>query len=1671
LGRIIGLIGGACLLITVVRLTGWQHGDLTLQGGVEVAEAQSKLSPRDAYRTGKELYLRGKYEQALPLLQQATEATSGLTKSDRQQANQYLDKTQTRLAEQAVAQPRSRGQSPEGNSPVADATRTRVERLMSMAIQAARRGNTVEAKNLAQQAHQIARTSKMTFAQDELSPVQLLTQLNGGSPFSKPKPVQTAAATTADDIPEWARDGSESSPTNSTSSIQLVNADQSDNADFAQAVESTETAPSTKPAGSDEFAESMESAEFGAENPTNTAHSVTPATPAKAEELAARLIREARADIKALRFDEARTKALEADKLDVVYDLFDDRPELVLAEVDRRTGSVTVARNSTSAKPRSGASVSTGGAAQPFPDDAELANSDAPGSPRSAASPSAARTAKIAGSKAEAMKLLELARQDLKNGQLQAAQDKATQAQQMNVAYKLFEDRPEMLLNDIAAAMAAANVAQAEGIPGDEAGSVSGGAKSQALALLAQARETLGQGRIDEARQLAIEAERLKASYGLFDDRPDIVLTEIARAAARSASGQEAPLTPDSGRPSADMDQTDEPTVASNLAPREQARQLLAQARQLMQQGEWDAAKAKAMAADQIGAAFGVIDDRPDLVLADIEQAIQGNVVDSRPVPAASELEAGVMTADVQADPTGDQGFSPAGFDPAFDQSDTVSEIRPTGASALDLYNQGMAHLTQGDREQAYQSFLAAYQSGQRLDAFRQQRMQDFLRDLRPRAAQPIQLTNSQVTDSDLVQNADAELSPLDAVAQQQSVKFDRLRSETVNAVFRAERLRAKDPEQSLQIIDQAMASVEGAELSEEASASLLKSLLKTRTSLQNEIARQEPNLEQKRRNEEVLSSLERDQQAKIRVEQEFAKLVEEFNTLSEQKRFAEAEVLAKKAKELDPKNPVAETLFWKARFQRRVASNEELKLNKEEAIWKMLDEVEQAAYANVGDDPITFGKDWKDISGRRDKNRRAGTRELSEEEIKIEQSLDKRISLHEDNVPLAEVIKKIAEICDINIIIDPLGLEDAEVTSNELVSISVDGIKVKSALNLILDQFGLGYMVQDEVLKVTSKLRQQGDLIVDVYDVADLVVPVSTFINSLANQNGSTASGGLGGGQMSIGPNGIPLPGQPFAQVMGDPFANLATMPGATTARAGAAAKPDFDSLVDLVTTTIAPETWYASGGAATIKQDEGTLSLIIRQTQQVHSDISDLLTQLRKLQDLQVTIEVRFVTVSDRFFERIGIDFDFNLQDTVGGADVDNSNVPLLPFGSVLIPQGGSQGVQGQQGQQGGGGGQLGQQGQQGQQGQLGGGNAPFNASPGRELSNRDQYPRNNTIVGLASPNQFSQDLDVPFRQGSFEVGVPQFGGFNPSAGAQIGLAILSDIEAFFFIQAAQGDQRSNLMFAPKITLFNGMPGSVQSGAQRFFVTSSTPVVGNGVAGNAVNPTPIFDGITLQVIAVISADRRYVRLAVNPQFQNVTDVQTFSTSAGVGFGGFGGGGGGIGGGGIGGGGIGGGGIGGGGGGGGIGGAGFGIGGGMGSAAMVMDSLIAQGFGGGGFGGGGVGGGGVGGGGLGGQQGGQQGQQGNAGLITVQLPVVETVNVTTAVSVPDGGTVLLGGVKRLREGRNMAGVPILNKIPYISRLFKNTGVGRETESLMLMVTPRIIINAEEEELLGIPTE
>ena len=50
-----------------------------------------------------------------------------------------------------------------------------------------------------------------------------------------------------------------------------------------------------------------------------------------------------------------------------------------------------------------------------------------------------------------------------------------------------------------------------------------------------------------------------------------------------------------------------------------------------------------------------------------------------------------------------------------------------------------------------------------------------------------------------------------------------------------------------------------------------------------------------------------------------------------------------------------------------------------------------------------------------------------------------------------------------------------------------------------------------------------------------------------------------------------------------------------------------DFDSLIDLITTTIAPSSWTDSGGSGSIAPFETNLTLVVSQSQQVHEQRLD--------------------------------------------------------------------------------------------------------------------------------------------------------------------------------------------------------------------------------------------------------------------------------------------------------------------------------------------------------------------------------------------------------------------------------------------------------------------------------
>ncbi|MFO0418334.1 MAG: hypothetical protein ACK53T_02895 [Planctomycetota bacterium] len=75
---------------------------------------------------------------------------------------------------------------------------------------------------------------------------------------------------------------------------------------------------------------------------------------------------------------------------------------------------------------------------------------------------------------------------------------------------------------------------------------------------------------------------------------------------------------------------------------------------------------------------------------------------------------------------------------------------------------------------------------------------------------------------------------------------------------------------------------------------------------------------------------------------------------------------------------------------------------------------------------------------------------------------------------------------------------------------------------------------------------------------------------------------------------------------------------------------------------------------------------------------------------------------------------------------------------------------------------------------------------------------------------------------------------------------------------------------------------------------------------------------------------------------------------------------------------------------------------------------------------------------------------------VTLQLPNLTVTNFATTVTVPDGGTVLMGGLRQVLNKERRAGIPLLERLPLIGLLFKQEGTADESRSLMVMVRAQI---------------
>ena len=147
-----------------------------------------------------------------------------------------------------------------------------------------------------------------------------------------------------------------------------------------------------------------------------------------------------------------------------------------------------------------------------------------------------------------------------------------------------------------------------------------------------------------------------------------------------------------------------------------------------------------------------------------------------------------------------------------------------------------------------------------------------------------------------------------------------------------------------------------------------------------------------------------------------------------------------------------------------------------------------------------------------------------------------------------------ISNKADIPIVLDTRALDGVGIGTDTPISQNLKGISLRSALRLMLQELELVAIVRDEVLMITTVEDAESHLSTTMFLVRDL---------------------------------------------LGPPHA------------AGA----DADSLIELITTTVAPDTWDEVGGVGSIEYFELIDALVISQTSDAMDQIAPLLSKLRKI------------------------------------------------------------------------------------------------------------------------------------------------------------------------------------------------------------------------------------------------------------------------------------------------------------------------------------------------------------------------------------------------------------------------------------------------------------------------
>jgi len=410
---------------------------------------------------------------------------------------------------------------------------------------------------------------------------------------------------------------------------------------------------------------------------------------------------------------------------------------------------------------------------------------------------------------------------------------------------------------------------------------------------------------------------------------------------------------------------------------------------------------------------------------------------------------------------------------------------------------------------------------------------------------------------------ADDLLQRREALVQ---VRTEQMRLEVSNAIEAIRRMAEQDPDIALDDLKrQRNAVVTATDIDPEVRARLLARLDNLRLEITSRrevldlarinLQRQQALLESRRR---LLDQMQLE-------EERMENLIDRVRSLmsagyhGDSDAFEEAEAVARAAIEVSPNGIEPTAALFNAEAAGQLDKAFRLRALRADKFLEALYQVELSHVPFPDEPPILWPAPevWQALTERRRKWASVDLKTYNPIEERIRAALDEPTEIEFIELPLQDALNYIKDYHKIEIQMMKADLEQEGVATDTLITLTLSGVSLRSALKLMFEGHGLPvrYVIEDEVLKITTETYAGQARSTRVYPVGDLVIPITSAglgmgVGGLTGaaglgtglggfgggmMGGGMGMGGFGGGMFNVAPEKIPanaVPAKPGADV-----------------------------------------------------------------------------------------------------------------------------------------------------------------------------------------------------------------------------------------------------------------------------------------------------------------------------------------------------------------------------------------------------------------------------------------------------------------------------------------------------------------------------------------------------------